>query len=451
VPRISPSDNPRKLAVDILNRVDGEQAFAEPLLDAVLSSGHPVSDADRRLLTYLVYGALRMRGFLDFLIDRFYRGKPDALQSGLRNILRVALFQARFAEKIPVYAAVDEAVNTTRRIFPGREKLVNAILRNALRGLKDVTFPGLEADPSAHIAVVHSHPRWLVEHWIGRFGIEETLELCRADNEIPPLALRVNSFKTTRQEMLERLARAGHDVRPTSYSPEGIILSKPPASLREMPEIAGGLLYVQDEASQLISRLLAPKRGGRVLDLCAGAGGKTTHLAALMENAGELVAADIQQSKLKSLEATSRRMGLDVRTSAVDATDAAGMAALGSFDRVLVDAPCSGLGTLRRNPEIRWHLTADKLGEFPPLQKRILENAAACVKRGGCLLYSTCSVMPEENDGVVEAFLEGHPDFVPARPPAGFPADVIDAKGCLRTFPHHHGTDGFFGALLRRR
>ncbi len=389
MPRSSPSDNPRKLAVDILNRVDEEQAFAEPLLDAVLSSGRPVSDADRRLLTYLVYGALRMRGFLDFLIDRFYRGKPNALQSGLRNILRVALFQARFAEKIPVYAAVDEAVNTTRRIFPGREKLVNAILRNALRGLKDVTFPGLEADPAAHIAVVHSHPRWLVERWIGRFGIEETLELCRADNEIPPLSLRVNSFKATRQEMLERLARAGHDVRPTSYSPEGIILAKPPASLREMPEIAGGLLYVQDEASQLISRLLAPKRGERVLDLCAGAGGKTTHLAALMENAGELVAADIQQSKLKSLEATSRRMGLDVRSSAVDATDAAGMAALGSFDRVLVDAPCSGLGTLRRNPEIRWHLTADKLGEFPPLQKRILENAAACVKKGGL-----CSTAP---------------------------------------------------------
>jgi 16S rRNA (cytosine967-C5)-methyltransferase len=451
VPRSSLSDNPRKLAVDILNRVDEEQAFAEPLLDAVLSSGRAISDADRRLLTYLVYGTLRMRGFLDFLIDRFYRGKPDALQSGLRNILRVALFQARFAEKIPVYAAVDEAVNTTRRIFPGREKLVNAILRNTLRGWTDVTFPGLEADPAGHIAVVHSHPRWLVERWIGCFGIEQTLALCKADNEIPSLTLRVNRLKATRQDMLERLSRTGHDVRPTGYSPEGIILAKPPVALREMPEIAGGLLYVQDEASQLISRLLAPGRGERVLDLCAGSGGKTTHLAALMENAGELVAADIQESKLKSLEATSRRMGLDVRTAAVDATDAAGMAALGSFDRVLVDAPCSGLGTLRRNPEIRWHLTADKLGEFPPLQKRILENAAACVKKGGTLLYSTCSVMPEENDGVVEAFLEGHPDFAPARPAADFPAEALDLKGFLRTFPHRHGTDGFFGALLLRR
>jgi len=443
-------DNPRALAVQILNRVDEEQSFAEPLLDAVLSSGHPVSDADRRLLTYLVYGALRMRGFLDFLIDRFYKGKPDALQSGIRNILRVALFQARFAEKIPVYAAVDEAVNTTKRIFPGREKLVNAILRNTLRGMTDVTFPGLEADPAAHIAVIRSHPRWLVERWIGCFGIEQTLALCNADNEIPPLTLRVNRLKAKRQDMLERLARAGHDVRPTPYSPEGIILAKPPASLREMPEIEDGLLYVQDEASQLISRLLAPKRGERVLDLCAGAGGKTTHLAALMENAGELVAADIQESKLKSLEATSRRMGLDVKTSAVDARDAAGMAALGSFDRVLVDAPCSGLGTLRRNPEIRWHLTANRLGEFPPLQERILENAAACVKRGGYLLYSTCSVMPEENDGVVEAFLDGYPDFAPSRPAADFPAEALDPRGFLRTFPHRHGTDGFFGALLRR-
>ena len=308
------SDNPRKLAVDILNRVDEEQAFAEPLLDAVLSSGRPASDADRRLLTYLVYGTLRMRGFLDFLIDRFYKGKPDALQSGLRNILRVALFQARFAEKIPVYAAVDEAVNTTRRIFPGRENLVNAILRNTLRGLTDVTFPGLEADPAGHIAVVHSHPRWLVERWIGCFGIEQTLALCKADNEVPPLTLRVNRLKASRQEMLERLSRAGHDVRPAVYCPEGIILAKPPASLREMPEIAGGLLHVQDEASQLISRLLAPGRGERTLDLCAGTGGKTTHLAALMENEGESLP-PTSRKKLKSLEATSRRMGLDVRTS----------------------------------------------------------------------------------------------------------------------------------------
>jgi len=393
-----------------------------------------------------------MRGLLDFLIDRFYRGKPDALQTGIRNILRVALFQARFAEKIPDYAAVDEAVNTTKVLFPGREKLVNAILRNTLRGMAGVELPGLEADPAGHIAVAHSHPRWLVERWLDGMGFEQTLALCKADNEIPPLALRVNLLKATRKDLMERLARAGHDVRPTGYSPEGIILAKPPVALREMPELTGGLLYVQDEASQLVSRFLAPGKGERVLDLCAGAGGKTTHLAALMGNEGEIVAADIQAGKLEALEATARRWGITaVKTAVVDAADAASTASLGSFDRVLVDAPCSGLGTLRRNPEIRWHLTARKLGEFPPLQKRILGNAAACVKGGGVLLYSTCSVMPEENEGVVEAFLEGHRDFIPARPPAGFPADVIDAKGFLRTFPHRHGTDGFFGALLQRR
>ncbi len=452
--RLPPSlkDNPRALAVDILNRVDGEQAFAEPLLDAVLSSGRPESDADRGLLTFLVYGTLRMRGLLDFLIDRFYRGKPHALQTGIRNILRVALFQARFAEKIPDYAAVDEAVNTTKALFPGREKLVNAILRNTLRGMAAVEYPGLEADPAGHIAVTQSHPRWLVERWLDGLGFEQTHALCKADNEIPPLALRVNLLKATRQDVMERLARAGHDVRPTGYSPEGIILAKPPVALREMPELTGGLLYVQDEASQLVSRFLAPGKGERVLDLCAGAGGKTTHLAALMENEGEVVAADIQAGKLEALEATARRWGITaVKTAVVDAANAAGTAGLGSFDRVLVDAPCSGLGTLRRNPEIRWHLTARKLGEFPPLQKRILGNAAACVKGGGVLLYSTCSVMPEEDEGVVEAFLEGHRDFIPARPPAGFPDDVVDAKGFLRTFPHRHGTDGFFGALLRRR
>ncbi|HET6490966.1 MAG TPA: 16S rRNA (cytosine(967)-C(5))-methyltransferase RsmB [Syntrophales bacterium] len=445
-------DNPRKLAVDILNRVDEEQAFAEPLLDAVLEAGRPEGDADRGLLTFLVYGTLRMRGFLDFLIDAFFAGKPDRLQTGIRNILRVALYQARFASKIPVYAAIDEAVNTTKQLFPGREKLVNAILRNALRGIDDVKFPPFDTDPAGHISVVCSHPRWLVERWIGHFGIEQTLELCRADNEIPPIALRVNRLKMTREAMLERLARSGHDARPSVYSPDGIVLARPLASLREMPDVAAGLLYVQDEASQLVSRLLAPRRGERVLDLCSGTGGKTTHLAALMENEGEIVAGDIQPGKLAALESTAKRWGTTVvKTIVVDAVDAAGLSGVGSFDRVLVDAPCSGLGTLRRNPEIRWHLTGQRLGEFPPLQKRILANAAACVKKGGVLLYSTCSVMPEENDGVVDAFLEGNPDFAVVTRPTTVPAGVLDPRGFLRTFPHRHGTDGFFGAMLRRR
>jgi len=445
-------NNPRTLAVNILNRVDEAQAFAEPLLDTELSAGHPASDADRGLLTFLVYGTLRMRGFLDFLIDSFYRGNPDTLQTGIRNILRVALYQIRFAEKIPAYAAVDDAVETAKQLFPGREKLVNAILRNALRGMAGVKIPSFDTEPARHISVAYSHPRWLVERWISSFGIQETLELCKADNEIPPITLRVNRFKATREDMLQRLARSGYDAKPTAYSPEGIILAKVPASLREMPEVTSGFLYVQDEASQLVSRLLAPHRGQRLLDLCAGTGGKTTHLAALMEDQGEIVAADNQPAKLRSLESTLERWGMaSVKTAVVDAAAAADMTMLGTFDRILVDVPCSGLGTLRRNPEIRWHLTEQKLREFPALQKRILANAAARVKRGGFVLYSTCSVMPEENDGVVEPFLETNSEFALFRQSTTVPAEVLDPKGFLRTFPHRHGTDGFFGALLIRR
>jgi 16S rRNA (cytosine967-C5)-methyltransferase len=409
--------DPRALAVHILNRVDAEEAFAEPLLDSVLSSGQPPAEADRGLLTFLVYGTLRMRGLLDFLIDRFYRGKPATLDPGVRNILRVALYQVRFAEKIPAYAAVDEAVGTAKRLAPGRDKLVNAILRNALRGLAGIEFPDPETDPAGHLSVVHSHPRWLVERWIGCCGLEETRALCRADNEIPPLTLRVNTLKTSRSGMLERLERAGLEVKATALSPDGIVLEKPPVSPRELPEIAEGLLFIQDEASQMIPHLLAPRSGERVLDLCAGSGGKTTHLAALMDNGGEIVAADNQQAKLRALESTAMRWGASaVRTALVDATDPDRMARLGTFDRVLVDAPCSGLGTLRRNPEIRWHLTERRLAEMPPLQGRILANAAACVRPGGTLLYSTCSVMPEENDGVVAAFLEAHPRRFPQAP-----------------------------------
>ena len=452
--RLPPSlkHDPRALAVQILNRVDAEEAFAEPLLDSVLSSGQPPAAVDRGLLTFLVYGTLRTRGLLDFLIDRFYRGKPATLDPVVRNILRVALYQVRFAEKIPAYAAVDEAVGRAKRLAPGRDKLVNAILRNALRGLAGVELPDPKADPAGHLAVAYSHPRWLVERWIGCFGLDATRALCRADNEIPPLTLRVNTLKTSRTGMLERLAQVGLEVKATALSPDGIVLAKPPASPRELPEIAEGMLFVQDEASQLIARLLAPRSGERVLDLCAGSGGKTTHLAALMENDGEIVAADNQRAKLAALESTARQWGASVvRTAPVDATDPDGTARLGTFDRVLVDAPCSGLGTLRRNPEIRWHLTERKLAEMPPLQGRILANAAACVRPGGILLYSTCSVMPEENDGVVAAFLEAHPDFSPQSPPAEVPAGTVDAEGFFRTFPHRHGTDGFFGALLVRQ
>ncbi len=444
-------DNPRALAVQLLTRIDEEQAFAEPLLDTALSAGRPASNADRGLLTFLVYGTLRMRGFLDFLIDRFHKGAPDTLGTGIRNILRVSLYQVRFAGKIPVYAAVNEAVTLTWGLFPGREKLVNAILRNALRGMTDLKIPDLELDPARHISIVHSHPPWLVKRWIGSFGTGETLALCAADNEIPPLTLRVNSLKTSREDMLERLSRSGQDVKAAAYSPEGIILKRPPVSPREMAEVRDGSLYVQDEASQLISHLLAPQKRERVLDLCAGSGGKTTHLAALMQDEGEILAADIQAGKLTALEATATRWGiLAIKTAVVDATDATGTAGLGSFDRVLVDAPCSGLGTLRRNPEIRWHLTAQKFGEFPPLQKRILGNASACVKKGGFLLYSTCSIMPEENDGVVESFLAENPDFSVVRKSPTVPPNVLDPRGFLRTFPHSHGTDGFFGALLVR-
>ena len=304
-------------------------------------------------------------------------------------------------------------MNTTKQLFPGREKLVNAILRNALRGMADMKVPPFETDPVGHISVVHSHPRWLVERWIGSFGIEETLELCRADNEIPPISLRVNGLRATREEMLERLARSGHDVKPAVYSPEGIILAKPLASLREMPEVASGFLYVQDEASQLVSRLLAPRRGERVLDLCAGSGGKTTHLAALMENEGEIVAADIQPGKLAALESTAKRWGIAVvKTAVVDAADAAGPSGLGSFRPGSRRCALFGSRHLEKKPgdPLASHRTED-LGSSRPCRNASLQTHAACVRKGGLLLYSTCSVMPEENDGVVEAFLEGHPDF----------------------------------------
>jgi 16S rRNA (cytosine967-C5)-methyltransferase len=443
---------PRGIAVEILNRVALTDAYAEPLLDACLSTHDLPNIHDRRLLTELVYGVLRRQGHLDWIIGKYYRGDYKALDIFLKNILRTGLYQLLYTSRIPVFAVVDEAVKLTKIHHPGGTGLVNAILRNYLRKSEGLVYPKLEEAPLEYIAVVHSHPRWLVERWLKILGAEATAALCDANNEIPPITLRVNGLKVTREKAKSELATDTIEAGETVFSPHGLVIAKHGPSLRETASYQKGHVLLQDEASQLIGSLVAPQPEEKILDICAGTGVKTTHLSEIMGNKGKITAVDINAGKLASLRELADRLGIDnVETKVGDATTDPGPLWQGQFDRALVDAPCSGLGTLRRNPEIKWRIRAHDLKTFSGLQKQLLHRAAACLKKGGTLVYSVCSVMPEENEAVIDDFLKHHSDFIPAAPPVSIDRALIDQRGFFRTNPAIHGTDGFFGAVMVKK
>jgi 16S rRNA (cytosine967-C5)-methyltransferase len=435
--------SPRELAVEILDRIDQMGDYAEPLLDAALSGEGIPNPHDRGLLTELVYGTLRMRGRMDWIIARLYKGDAAALEAPVPNILRTGLYQLLFTDRIPHFAAVNEAVGIAKKECPAAAGLVNAILRTALREKEKIAWPEMAKDPGKAIAVLHSHPRWLVERWLDRYGIEETIAICRENNTIPQPVVRVNSLKALRDQAIAALAAEGIAAEKTRWSADGLFLAGSAAGLRETAAFREGMIRVQDEASQLVR----PQPGERVLDLCAGAGGKTLHLAALMENRGGIAAVDLHPDKLGLLTAEAGRLGVTIATTHTGNAAATPESFRNAFDRVLLDAPCSGLGTLRRNPEIRWRIVPHELEKSMSLQKRLLRKAADCVKPGGCLAYCVCTVTPEENESVVADLLAARPDFKRI-PVEGISPELIDADGFLRTFPHRHGTDGFFGAVF---
>lgn len=439
----------RDAAVEILNRIDQQGAHAEPLLDALLSGREVLNPQDRALLTELVYGTLRIRGRLDWIIAQHYRGDFSTLEIPVRNTLRTGIYQLFCTDRIPAFAAVNEAVGITKKVCPAAAGLVNAILRNVLREKERIAWPEMSKDPGRAIAVLHSHPRWLVERWLDRYGIDETIAVCQANNGVPPLAVRVNRLKISREKAIEALAAEGITAEATRFSRDGIILTTPFAGLRETAAFRNGLIRVQDEASQLVAHLCAPKPGERILDLCAGAGGKTLHLAALMNNRGGISAVDFQPDKLRLLAAEAGRLGTMIVETHPGNANGTPDTFRGAFDRVLLDAPCSGLGTLRRNPEIRWRIAPADLEKCAQNQRRLLRSAALCVKSGGRLIYTTCTITPEENEDVVADFLAAHPAFTRISP-EGIPPELIDTDGFFRTLSHLHGTDGFFGTLFVR-
>ena len=438
----------RAAAVRALERVQADDAFADVALECEIG-GRGLGPRDAALATELTFGTLRWQRYLDWVLAPHSHRALDTLDLRVRILLRLAAYQIVFLDRVPAFAAVSDAVTLAReRARPGIPEFVNAVLRAFARRGSREREPKLPPDPVEALATRWSYPTWLTARLIERWGEDEALALMRAMNERPPATLRVNTLRTTREELIARLARDEQlAARPGRWAPEGVTVEHggAPAGWRSF---ADGAFAVQDEASMLVSRLLGPRPGETVADVCAAPGTKTTHLAQLMGNTGHIVAFDPQPARLARVTEASARLGVTIVETETGAVEEQASAWTERCDAVLVDAPCSNLGVLRRNPDVKWRRKPADIAEAARRQTVILAAAATMVRTGGRLVYATCSLEREENDDVVSAFLARRPDFARARPD-GFPID-LDRDGVLRCLPHRHDTDGFTAVLLTR-
>jgi len=441
-----PKSQARGLALRTLIDYEKRDAYLGVLLSSRLADSG-LERRDRALVTELVQGTARMKLTLDWTLRSFSKRPLEELESGVLWSLRLAAFQVMFTS-IPDYAAVDMAAQATLDVV-GRRAVgyVNAVMRAFAQGCEKISFPDRETDPAAFLEARYSHPRWIVEMWISELGVEKAEALCAADNLNPPLALRTNTLRTSRESLVMALEERGMEVEEGTLSPECLLVkgSGPPADL---PEFRDGLIAIQDQGAQIVGHQVDPRPGMRVLDICAAPGGKANHLAELMGNEGSVVAVDMNRSRLAMVEQAANRLGNTiVRTVAMDARELRGQLD-GDFDRVLVDAPCSGLGTLARRPDARWRKRPADVESLARLQEYLLAAGSEMVSPGGIIVYSTCTISRRENDGVVEAFLDSRSGrFEPVAAPLLKRAN----RPYMQLFPDTDSCDGMFAAVLRKK
>jgi 16S rRNA (cytosine967-C5)-methyltransferase len=441
--------DPRRLAWKVLVAVESG-AFADAELGRALRS-EDLQPRDHALATNLVYGTLAWQGLLDHVISTCGQ-RPQRLDPPIRTLLRLALYQLVKLTRVPQFAAVDTAVELAKDFRRGAASgLVNAVLRRFLREGRDLHLPADVSDPAGNLAVELSHPRWLVERWCLEIGAEQTRALLEANNEAAPTVLRAVAAKGGRDAALAALTRAGVTCRATRYAAQGIVVEGggDPHALAGARE---GLCIAQGEASQLVAAMMGNPPGW-ILDACAAPGGKAVSLAECCREDARVVAVDRSRTGLIYARTSAHRLGVD--RLAVVCADARRLpfAAHVLFDAVLLDAPCSGLGTLRQHPEIRWRRQPGDIEELATLQTRLLAEAAPRVHTGGALVYATCTLLRAENEDQIDAFLAAHPQFAidDPRPLLPAPAHVlVDERGFLRTWPQRDGLDGFFAARLKR-
>jgi 16S rRNA (cytosine967-C5)-methyltransferase len=434
--------NPRAAAIQVLARVQATDAYLNVALDAHLSESRSDDPRDAGLTTELCYGATRRQLALDSVLEKFSSQKLTALEDKVLAALRVGSYQL-FYTRVPRHAAVGETVEALKSLRLARAAgYVNAVLRK-VAALKSIPLPP-ESDRARYLSVRESHPLWLVERWMRQFGPERAEQMLVADNSAPPLVVRVNRARATREQVCKDLGEAGLEVRPTPLSPAGVVIANP-GRVEDLLGYDEGQWQVQDEAAQLVIEYAAFPDGARVLDCCAAPGGKACAVAERLE----VVACDLHKNKLRKIDSEAKRLGVKERLTAYahDATKPI-PPAWGDFHAVMLDAPCSGLGTLRRHPELRYRRAPEDFGRLAALQAKLLENCQEAVPPGGLLVYAVCSVDPQEGADQIELFLRSHPEFTAEPPPTALAVPL--PQGYLRTLPGPENMDGFFAARLRR-
>lgn len=439
--------NAREIALIVLNEVYNKGAYANIALAEEIAR-QDLSDQDRRFVTELVYGTVKQGAVLDWILAKYLTRSMEKLPPVIRNILRMGIYQITGMDKVPVSAACNQAVELAKKYgHPGTVKFVNAVLRSAVRLPEKAAYPDPESQPVRYLALKYYHPEWLIERWLKRLSYVEVVALCEANNQTPPLSIRTNTLKITRPELLDVLAAEGVEAEPSELVPEEIVCCSYPA-LGRLESLQQGLFQIQDESSMLVGHVLGPLPGEFIIDACGAPGGKSTHIAALMQNKGKVLSTDIHEHKLKLTRENAIRLGIVIiETLAADAADLH-LKYKNQADRVLVDAPCSGIGVIRRKPDSRWRKSPEVIRDLPDLQLSILKSAAECVKPGGVLVYSTCTTEPEENNAVIESFLQARQDYY--LQPAGEYLPLKRLGNMIQLWPHKDAVDGFFIARLKR-
>lgn len=428
----------REAALEVLVRTEQDRSYSNLLLNQILQQYH-LDKQDAGLTTEIVYGTIQRLNTIDYFLNRFVAKGLAKLEPWVRSLLRLSFYQMLYLDRVPDHAIVNEAVNLAKKKgHIGISGMVNGVLRNVIRQKETLQIPA-DLPAVERIALTHSHPQWMVKRWINQIGEARTELLCEANNKPPHVSIRTNTMKLSRNELIIILNEAGVDAAPSELADDGILV-KNGGNMALTPWYEAGLFSIQDESSMLVAETLQPKPGEKILDCCAAPGGKTAHIAEKMGNHGEIWACDIHEHKEKLIRDQATRLGLtSVHTLVSDARDLPQHWAQESFDRILLDAPCSGLGVIRRKPDMKWNKREQDLNEVCLIQKELLNSIHPLLKVGGILIYSTCTLEYNENEGQVREFLDNHPNF------------EWDLPKPIEIYPYEHLSDGFFIARLRKR
>lgn len=440
--------NARSLALKAIYRINEEGAFSNLVLNELLNKSD-LDQRDKSLATQLVYGSTRQRNSLDWVINHFANRKVKKMTPWVRNALRLGVYQIDYLDKIPAPVAANETVEVAKEYCNrGAVKFINGNLRNIAQNIESVQYPDLEESPVQYIRHYYSYPQWLVQRWVKRYGVEKTIDICQQLNKIPPTVIRTNTLKLTPAQLVEHLKEEGAEVESITRVEEAVNLIDY-SSITSLDSFQKGEFFVQGLTSMLVGHILNPNREDVVVDLCAAPGGKSTHLAQLMNNQGQINAVDLHEHKLDLIAENCQRLGIEnIKTYCSDGRE---VDFSEQADKILVDAPCSGLGIIAKKPEIRWQKKPQDLDKLQELQLELLDNAAQLLKDDGQLVYSTCTFTPEENKEVIEKFLAQHPEFsaINLEPQAKDLAleDYLQ-DGMLQILPDNNLLEGFFIAKL---